>query len=48
MLVTVKGEGVGGGILGTFGEGVWLGSLNPEPISDQNMSFSGTFFRSAL
>ena len=46
-----SGGGGGGGegevLLGIFGSHVWLGSSNPDPISDQNnnMSFSGTLFQ---
>ena len=36
--------------LGTLDAGVWLGSPNPDPISDQNMSviFQYPFFRPGL
>ena len=38
-------EGV---LLGTLGEGVPPGSPNPDPISDQRMSFSTLVFRPGL
>ena len=42
----IAGEGGGGGILlGIFGWVVPPGSTNPDPISDQNMSFSKPVFR---
>ena len=41
-----KFPGGGGGIfLGILGRGVPSGSLNPDPISDQNMPFSKTRFQ---
>ena len=36
-------EGGGGGFLGIIGVGVPPGSPNPDPISDQKMSFSHPF-----
>ena len=40
-----EGEGGGGGIPGNSWWGVLPGSPNPDPISDQNMSFSTPVFR---
>ena len=39
------GGGGGGVLLGILGGGVAPGSPNPDPISDQNMSFSKPVFR---
>ena len=42
---------MGGGGVGTpriLGEGVLPGSPNPDPITDQNMSFSTLVFRPGL
>ena len=44
-LVPGGGEGV---LLGIPGEGVQPGSLNPDPISDQKISFSRPVFRPDL
>ena len=35
--VAQGGLGGGGVLLGIFGWDVWLGFLNPDPISDQNI-----------
>ena len=40
--------GGGGVLLGIPGEGVQPGSLNPDPISDQKISFSRPVFRPDL
>ena len=43
------GAGGGGGLfLGILGGGVPTGSSNPDPISDQKMSFSTPVFRPDL
>ena len=42
------GEGEGGLLLGSLGRGVPPASSNPDPISDQNMSFSTSVFRPGL
>ena len=50
MTVFSPGEGGGGGTpgLGILGRVVPLDSLNPDPISDQKMSFSTPVFRPDL
>ena len=40
--------GGGGGLLGILGGGVLPSSPNPDPISDQKMSFSAPIFRPDL
>ena len=46
---TAKGpEGGGGVLLGILGGGVPPGTLNPNPISDQKMSFTRPVFRPDL
>ena len=48
-LVFLGGVGRGGGVLlGIFGGGVPSGSSNPDPISDEKMSFSTLVFRPDL
>ena len=42
------GGGGGGVLLGIFGGGVPSGSSNPDPISDEKMSFSTLVFRPDL
>ena len=41
-------EGGGGVLLGIFDSGVPPGSPNPDPISDQNISFSTPVFRPGI
>ena len=41
----LRGEGGGGVFLRIFGRGVQFSFTNSDPILDQNMSFSGTFFQ---
>ena len=45
---TSNGGGGGKGLLGILGGGVLPGSPNPDPISDQKMSFSAPILRPDL
>ena len=45
---TSDGGGGGEGLLGILGGGVLPGSPNPDPISDQKMSFSAPILRPGL